>query len=87
MAAADYFEKRVPGAWNERLSAQAARGAEGADVLAKMRAADFALEVEVGAAGAGGRFHLVVERGEMRSARAQHPDPLVTLSLSEDDCA
>jgi hypothetical protein len=90
MAAADYFEKRVPGAWNERLAAQGARGVEGADVLAKMRAADFALEVEVGAAGAagaGGRFHLVVERGEMRCARSQHADPLVTLCLSEDDCA
>jgi hypothetical protein len=87
MAAAEYFEKRVPGAWNERLSTQAARGAEGAAVLAKMRAADFALEVEVGAAGAGGRFHLVVEGGEMRCARSPHADPLVTLSLSEGDCA
>jgi hypothetical protein len=83
-SAAEYFEKRVPLAWNERFAAQAARGADGADLLAKMRAAEFALEVEVGA---DGRFHLLVERGEMRTTRLAHPDPLVTLALSETDCA
>ena len=44
-SAASYFEKRVPEAWNRRLQEQAARGAEGAELLAKMRAADFALEI------------------------------------------
>jgi len=83
-SAAEYFEKRVPQAWNERLAAQAARGAEGKDQLAKMRAVEFALEVEVGASG---RFHLLVERGEMRTSPSSHPDPLVTLGLSEADCA
>jgi len=81
---ADYFEKRVPTAWNERIAAQAARGAAGADLLAKMRGAEFALEVEVGA---DGRFHLLVEHGEMRAAPRAHPDPMVTLGLSEVDCA
>jgi hypothetical protein len=42
-SAADYFEKRVPEAWNQRLAEQAARGAEGAELYAKMRAADFVL--------------------------------------------
>ena len=83
-SAAEYFEKRVPEAWNERLAAQAARGATGADLLAKMRAADFALEIELGSSG---RLHLVVERGEMRASRSAHPEPLVTLGLSEADCA
>ncbi len=82
-SAAEYFEKRVPQAWNERLAAQATRGAEGADLLAKMRSTAFALEVEVGASG---RFHLEVERGEMRATARAHPDPLVTLALSEADC-
>jgi len=81
--AAEYFEKRVPTAWNERLAAQAARGAEGAELLAKMRATELALEIEVGAAG---RFHLLVERGEMRAAPRAHPDPVLTLGLSEADC-
>lgn len=84
-SAAEYFEKRVPAAWNERLAVEAARGGESADRLAKMRSADFALEVEVGV-GAGERFHLVVERGEMQVARSSHPAPLVTLGLSEADC-
>ncbi len=84
MASAEYFEKRVPKAWNDRLAEQAARGAAGMDQLAKMRAAEFALEIEVGASG---RFHLVVERGEMRTTASVHPDPLVTLGLSESDCA
>ena len=82
-SAAEYFEKRVPAAWNERLTVQAERGADGADVLAKMRAADFALEVEVGA---GGRFHLVVENGAMRATSSANV-PLLTLALSEADCA
>ena len=82
-SAAEYFEKRVPLAWNERLAAQAALGAAGAERLAKMRATELALEVEVGASG---RFHLLVERGEMRSAARAHADPIVTLGLSEADC-
>jgi hypothetical protein len=81
-SAAEYFEKRVPLAWNERLTAQAARGGEGAELLAKMRATDLALEIEVGSA----RFHLLVERGEMRAAPRAHPEPMVTLGLSEADC-
>ncbi len=83
-SAAEYFGKEVPAAWNQRLAAQVARGADGAELLAKMRAADFALEVEVGASG---RFHLVVEHGEMRCAETVHADPLVTLALSESDCS
>jgi hypothetical protein len=83
-SAAEYFEKRVPAAWNDRLTAQIERGAEGADVLAKMRAANFALEVEVGAAG---RYHLLVEGGAMRATASAAAQPLVTLSLSEADCA
>jgi len=83
-SAAEYFEKRVPQAWNERLAAQAARGAEGAELLAKMRATKLALEVEVGA---DGRFHLLVERGEMRAAPRAHPDPALTLGLTKADCA
>ena len=83
-SAAEYFEKRVPLAWNERLAAQAAKGAEGAELYAKMRATELALEVEVGAHG---RYHLLVERGEMRTAPRAHPDPVVTLCLSEADCA
>jgi hypothetical protein len=83
-SAASYFEKRVPEAWNQRLAAQVARGADGLDLLAKMRAADFALEVEISD---GGRFHLTTERGEMRAAPGAHPAPLLTLALSEADCA
>jgi len=82
--AADYFERRVPAAWNERLLAQTGLGAEGAELLAKMRAAEFALEVEVGS---GAHFHLLVEHGEMRSTASAHARPLLTLRLSETDCA
>ena len=81
---ASYFEKRVPEAWNRRLQEQAARGAEGAELLAKMRAADFALEICVGA---GERFHLRVEDGSMRTAQSADPKPLITLALSEAECA
>jgi hypothetical protein len=83
-SAAEYFEKRVPLAWNERLAAQAARGAGGAELLAKMRATELALEVEVGDTA---RFHLLVERGEMRATARANPDPVVTLGLSDADCA
>ncbi len=79
-----YFEKRVPEAWNERLAEQAARGADGADLLAKMRAADFALEIEVAS---GGRYHLVVENGTMRALAKPAPAPVITLALGDADCA
>jgi len=82
--AASYFEKRVPEAWNQRLAEQVARGEDGAELLAKMRAADFALEVEVAS---GGRFHLVVENGAMRAAAGASAAPLLTLSLGDSDCA
>lgn len=82
-SAASYFEKRVPEAWNTRLAEQAARGAEGAELYAKMRAADFALEVEVAS---GGRFHLVVENGAMRTAPSAAADPVLTLALGDADC-
>jgi hypothetical protein len=79
--ATDYFVKRVPEAWNRRLEEQVARGSDGAELLAKMRAADFALEiVHDGAA-----FHLRVERGQMRALPAADPKPLVTLGLSAAD--
>jgi hypothetical protein len=81
---ASYFEKRVPEAWNRRLQEQAARGAEGAELYAKMRAADFGLEVCVGS---GERHHLQVQDGSMRTAAAAEPKPLVTLALSEAECA
>src|SRR5262245_48638440 len=81
---ASYFEKRVPEAWNRRLQEQAARGADGAELHAKMRAADFALEVEVGAAE---RFHLRVEDGGMKLAKSADSKPLITLALSEAECA
>ncbi|HTO70948.1 MAG TPA: SCP2 sterol-binding domain-containing protein [Myxococcota bacterium] len=80
---ASYFEKRVPEAWNERLAEQEARGPEGAELLAKMRAADFALEVEIAE---GDRFHLRVSGGSMRAATTVDPKPVVTLGLSEADC-
>jgi hypothetical protein len=69
-SAAEYFEKRVPLAWNERLAAQAAKGAEGAELLAKMRATELALEVEVGAHG---RYHLLVERARCAAPRTPIP--------------
>lgn len=81
--AASYFEKRVPEAWNQRLAEQVAAGAEGAELLAKMRAADFALEVEIAS---GGRFHLIVEQGAMRAAAAASPAPLLTLALDDAGC-
>jgi SCP-2 sterol transfer family protein len=81
---ASYFETRVPEAWNRRLAEQAARGPDGADLLAKMRAAEFALEI---ALDEGACFHLRVERGEMRAAKQADPKPVVTLGLSESDCA
>jgi putative sterol carrier protein len=82
-SAASYFEKRVPEAWNRRLEQQVALGAEGADLLAKMRAADFGLEI---ALDEGDRFHLRVDGGTMRAAGSADPKPLVTLGLSRDDC-
>ncbi|MFI5316772.1 MAG: SCP2 sterol-binding domain-containing protein [Myxococcota bacterium] len=82
-SAASYFEKRVPEAWNQRLAAQAARGAEGADLLAKMRAADFALEIAVDG---GERYHLRVDGGAMRALASADPKPVITLGLSPDDC-
>jgi len=81
---ASYFEERVPEAWNRRLQAQVERGSEGADLLGKMRAADFALEVCVGAEE---RHHLRVENGSMRAVTASDPKPLVTLALGEAECA
>jgi putative sterol carrier protein len=60
-----------------------ARGAAGADLLAKMRAADFALEV---ALDEGDHYHLRVDGGTMRAASATDPKPLVTLGLSRGDC-
>ncbi len=83
-SAVEYFEKRVPAAWNDRLTAQTERGADGADLLARMRAASFALEVEIAS---GARFHLLVEGGSMRATPAANADPLVTLALSDSDCA
>ena len=80
---ASYFEKRVPEAWNRRLQTQVARGSDGAELLGKMRAADFALEVCVGT---GERYHLRVENGSMRAAPGADPKPLVTLALSEAEC-
>jgi len=80
---ASYFEKRVPEAWNQRLKDQAARGSDGAELLAKMRAADFALEICVGA---NERFHLRVADGSMRAAASADPKPLITLALSEAEC-
>jgi len=82
-SSASYFEQRVPEAWNRRLAEQSARGPDGADLLAKMRAADFALEV---ALDEGERFHLRVEKGAMRVGPAPDPKPLVTLGLSQADC-
>jgi putative sterol carrier protein len=82
-SAASYFEKRVPEAWNQRLESQVARGAEGAALLAKMRAADFALEIAIDG---GERFHLRVESGAMSAAPSADPKPVVTLGLSPDDC-
>ena len=82
-SAASYFEKRVPEAWNQRLQAQVARGAQGAELLAKMRAADFALEI---ALDEGERFHLRVESGSMRAHASADPKPIVTLGLSGADC-
>jgi len=38
-SSAGYFERRVPEAWNRRLAQQSARGSDGAELLAKMRAA------------------------------------------------
>jgi putative sterol carrier protein len=81
--AASYFEKRVPDAWNRRLEEQQARGAEGAELLAKMHAADFALEV---ALDEGERYHLRVDGGTMRSAAQADPKPVITLGLSRDAC-
>ena len=80
---ASYFEKRVPEAWNQRLQQQIARGAEGAELLAKMRAAGFALEIAIDE---GERFHLCVDGGSMRANASADPKPLVTLALSEGDC-
>lgn len=80
---ASYFEERVPEAWNRRLREQVGRGAEGADLLGKMRAADFALEICVGA---DERYHLRVENGAMRAAPAADPKPLVTLALGAAEC-
>lgn len=80
---ASYFEKRVPEAWNQRLQAQVARGPDGAELLAKMRAADFALEIEVEN---GERFHLRVDGGTMRASAAPDSKPIVTLALGEADC-
>src|SRR5215510_3287054 len=80
---ASYFEKRVPEAWNRRLQEQGARGAQGADLYAKMRAADFALEICVAN---GERYHLQVEDGAMRAAPNANPAPIVTLALSEAEC-
>src|SRR5512147_855516 len=82
-SSASYFEKRVPEAWNRRFADQAARGAEGAELLAKMRAADFALEIAVDE---GERFHLRVDGGAMRANASADPKPIVTLGLSQADC-
>ncbi|HTO55145.1 MAG TPA: SCP2 sterol-binding domain-containing protein [Myxococcota bacterium] len=81
--AASYFEKRVPDAWNRRLEEQMGRGADGAELLAKMRAADFALEV---ALDEGERFHLRVDQGTMRASATADPKPVLTLGLSRDAC-
>jgi hypothetical protein len=80
--AASYFEKRVPEAWNRRLEQQVARGPAGAELLAKMRAADFGLEVEMNG---GERFHLRVENGRMSAVSTANLKPLVSLGLSEAD--
>jgi putative sterol carrier protein len=82
-SAASYFDKRVPEAWNQRLQAQVARGAAGAELLAKMRAADFALEI---ALDEGERFHLRVDAGSMSARASADPKPIVTLGLCEGDC-
>jgi hypothetical protein len=80
---ASYFEKRVPDAWNERLATQLARGGEGADLLAKMRAADFGLEIVLDE---GERFHLRVDGGSMRANASADPKPIITLGLTRADC-
>jgi putative sterol carrier protein len=82
-SATSYFEKRVPEAWNLRLQAQVARGGEGAELLAKMRAADFGLEI---ALAEGDRFHLRVDGGSMRVQASADPKPIITLGLGEADC-
>ena len=82
-SAASYFETRVPEAWNQRLQQQVARGADGAELLAKMRAADFALEV---ALDEGEAFHLRVSQGTMTANRQADPKPIVTLGLTTAAC-
>jgi len=80
----EYFEKMVPEAWNQRLQQQRDQGADGQDLLAKMRAANFGLEIIVPSAG---NYHLDVRDGEMKALDAARPEVLLSLSMSPSDCS
>ncbi len=82
-APAEYFDKLVPEAWNQRLQEQVDRGAEGAELLAKMRSAAFTLAVSVPDAG---EYTLAVRDGEMRTSGTPG-DALLSLSMGASDCA
>ena len=79
-----YFAKRVPEAWDARYDEQVARGADGAELLEKMNAANFALEVRVRDQ-PGVSFHLRIDSGRMTVADTQQPQPLLILLMSAED--
>ena len=79
-SAAEYFEKRVP-AGVERAPGGAGRARRGRARSCWRRCARPTSRSRSRSARAA-RFHLVVERGEMRAAPRAHPDPVVTLGLS-----
>jgi putative sterol carrier protein len=83
-SASEYFTEQVPEAWNARLREQEQSGDDGAELLEKMRAARFAVRIDV-AGDDGGCFDLGVEAGEMAALDAPVTEPLLTLAFRPGD--
>ncbi|MCP4004028.1 MAG: SCP2 sterol-binding domain-containing protein [bacterium] len=79
----EYFKKMVPEAWNRRLQEQLDCGPEGAELLEKMRTANFSLAILVPDAGS---YQLLVRNGEMTTASIAEPDVLLSMQMGTSDC-
>jgi hypothetical protein len=79
-----YFGQRVPEAWNARYDEQVSRADEGAELLEKMNASNFTLEVRVSDR-PDVSFNLRIEKGRMSVSDTADPEPLLILVMSAEN--
>lgn len=73
-----FYRERVPTQFNRDFAAQEAIGEEGAALLARMRAVDATIRVEVVDA-AGGPYYLNIEKGQMNAGDDPKWPPFMTI--------